>query len=543
MKNFQVNGYLSLGLIFLLSLVLSTPLGAQSWMKAFGTNGYCRINLFVTYNGKLYLNGSFDGPDSLISSNISEGKIIKSDSTYSNFMLMMNYYGKVQHAFSYSGLSVQSNIVAEDNNGNFTIVGSTYPNVGSSTSKVVFPGDSFSCKSTYANGVYIANAPIICIDSTGNVKWHYLFTYRNIGFVGTPRVLSAHFDSAGNSYYIIVGNNIIIENDTIWNNQIIDSNNFLLKLDPNGKYLWHKRMRNSNQMDIDQNGNFVFIFDYNGFKSNSIVLMDKNYQIKWVKIYYKGLGNYLSNAAFTTSGTILVDYSDGNWPDSIFEYDMSGKIMNHYPNLTSVKDFYALTHGKGLFINSQSDNYYSPFSNLISLKGAENGDDYSQSISYFTKYASGPNGTWANLNNVVVGTDNKIYCTWILNSDALHPKPNILHTKFSSVQGIGLGSIIVARLSPDSFYYLNINQANIETHTIQVFPNPASDRISIKLSDHSNNSVIEIFDVNSKLIRSQNFASDSPEIDISYLKAGMYILKLQNGPDLFYGKFVKTVSE
>jgi hypothetical protein len=77
--------------------------------------------------------------------------------------------------------------------------------------------------------------------------------------------------------------------------------------------------------------------------------------------------------------------------------------------------------------------------------------------------------------------------------------------------------------------------------SIQVFPSPATDYITMATSDNfSGESTIQIFDLTGGLAYSNAMEfSQSTDINISDFKPGMYFLKFQNGSEVYSKKFVK----
>ena len=76
--------------------------------------------------------------------------------------------------------------------------------------------------------------------------------------------------------------------------------------------------------------------------------------------------------------------------------------------------------------------------------------------------------------------------------------------------------------------------------TFSVFPNPASDMITIKLPDNPNASEIEVFNIIGKrvLVHSNSTTTDTP-LSISSLQGGLYIIKVTSGENSQTKRFVK----
>jgi hypothetical protein len=126
----------------------------------------------------------------------------------------------------------------------------------------------------------------------------------------------------------------------------------------------------------------------------------------------------------------------------------------------------------------------------------------------------------------------------------------------SATESFGLGSntivdyVKVTWLSGliDVFYNVNVNQvlnvveasSPLSTHdfslaSIYIYPNPVKNIISINSNLQLN---IELFDV---LGRKQkvNYLDDFRSIDVSFLKPGLYVLKLKKGREVLNYKFIK----
>ena len=80
-----------------------------------------------------------------------------------------------------------------------------------------------------------------------------------------------------------------------------------------------------------------------------------------------------------------------------------------------------------------------------------------------------------------------------------------------------------------------VNLVNSNNNFFKVFPNPSSDSITVSNSKKTLNSII-IYDVKGKLIKKINSEEFSLTVNISNLKAGIYILKIDNNKSI---KFLK----
>lgn len=71
---------------------------------------------------------------------------------------------------------------------------------------------------------------------------------------------------------------------------------------------------------------------------------------------------------------------------------------------------------------------------------------------------------------------------------------------------------------------------------MKIFPNPATDQIRIKTEFHSGR--LELFDYSGQMVI-QRELSDGNSVDISFLKSGMYIVRLVSGVKTVQQKFIK----
>jgi hypothetical protein len=95
-------------------------------------------------------------------------------------------------------------------------------------------------------------------------------------------------------------------------------------------------------------------------------------------------------------------------------------------------------------------------------------------------------------------------------------------------------------VSGDSAYYyfhtaFDLSDV-IEPENLNIFPNPTSDNIILELADKS---LIEIFNINSQLIKTINAEDIYINIDISGFANGMYFVKVKTEKGIFLKKFIK----
>jgi hypothetical protein len=84
-----------------------------------------------------------------------------------------------------------------------------------------------------------------------------------------------------------------------------------------------------------------------------------------------------------------------------------------------------------------------------------------------------------------------------------------------------------------------VNTGQSDIQHIRVYPNPARDRLHIDIADNGQQKTLfDLYDIFGRLILKQTL-SESQVLDISHLKTGMYLYRLQNGSDKRSGKLIK----
>ncbi len=77
----------------------------------------------------------------------------------------------------------------------------------------------------------------------------------------------------------------------------------------------------------------------------------------------------------------------------------------------------------------------------------------------------------------------------------------------------------------------SISTSNFSQQLFNLFPNPASNYVNIRLARLSENQKAEIYDINGKLLKAMtlNKNNTNHEIDVSYLSKGIYLVKVGQG--------------
>jgi hypothetical protein len=111
----------------------------------------------------------------------------------------------------------------------------------------------------------------------------------------------------------------------------------------------------------------------------------------------------------------------------------------------------------------------------------------------------------------------------------------------NSLTDLGIAADVV-----QNFYTATINSTedNVQINDIQIYPNPAQDFIVI--TSHQllkSNTVVSIYDFTGKVILEENsLLSSNLRLNISALKAGIYLVQIKSEEGVFTRKLVKNVT-
>jgi len=88
---------------------------------------------------------------------------------------------------------------------------------------------------------------------------------------------------------------------------------------------------------------------------------------------------------------------------------------------------------------------------------------------------------------------------------------------------------------------LKINEIKKSDLNIQIFPNPATNSLTLNLAQLKDiqNSTVSIYDIQGKLLLQQKIMQQQTELNISQFAKGIYIVKVNNDKETVQSKFVK----
>lgn len=97
---------------------------------------------------------------------------------------------------------------------------------------------------------------------------------------------------------------------------------------------------------------------------------------------------------------------------------------------------------------------------------------------------------------------------------------------------------------PDSMYgtVTVTSTAGVSENNVlsfDIYPNPASDELSIQLPQGMNNATISVFDYVGRLIKTQSLSSDNATLDVRLLSSGLYLISINADGKIGTQRFIK----
>jgi len=504
------------------------------WVKSAAATGDIGPNsVAVDASGNIYMAGDFDYPT------ITFGSITLTNNDNSDiFLVKYDVNGNVLWAKTAGGTSQWDdlNSIAVDLSGNVYVVGTF--------NSAIFTFGSITLTKTSTNGESDDDVFVAKYDSNGNVLWA-----KSAGGNSWDEAWNVVVDNTSGSVYVIgdFGSPSITFGSYTLTNTTTGCGNFIVKYNSNGNVLW--AINSSFEgIALDALGNF-----YTMSSSNDQSFLCK-YDASGNQLWSKnagGTGYYCDNLVLDVSGNIymVADFdsptitfgsikltNNGNADILLVKYDANGNILwaksaggtgPDYPNSLVV------AASGNVYIGGIFD---SPSLTFGTTTLSNTGSHIETDDIFLAKYATNGSVLWA---KSVGGTD---YEEAFI---ALNASENIYVAGYFHSPSLTFGSITLTNTSIDCDYdgFLAklgspnaINEINYLSD-INVFPNPASNTISIKAVQHS---TIGILNIHGKLILSIPASINSvTTIDISSLPSGIYFAQAVTEKGVVIRKFVK----
>jgi hypothetical protein len=551
--------------IFVLKL---DAVGDFLWAKSFGdVNGDSGNSIVTDDLGNIYIAGTFqnsidfEGIGNFINSNsgyATDGFILKLD-TNGNY-IWVKTMGDIQND--------SCNSVNLDTSGNIYVTG-------------FFSGTVDFDPGT---GTYnlTANAPIngrdfyfLKLDNNGDFLWaNSIFGNSDLYITDTD------IDGSGNTYYTGVFGGTVDFNpgsETNDHNSGSTTDNFILKLDVNGGFLWVKifgneELAHSSRLAVDHSGNvyttagFRYTMDLDpgpGIYDVSVLYVPG--QVQWGSFIQKlnASGNLLGAKSITgaTFPDIAVDNSDniyttGSFSNGPFDFDPGADTFN----MTSVGSSDVFIHKMSpscytapgidtqLACNSfiWIDGYTYIASNNTAthtiIGGATNGCDSVVTLNLTVNIVSSISIDVTVNNNILTAIQSGATYQWIDCDNGNTPIAGETGQSFTPTSnGVYAVEITLSGCAYMSSCYAvsNLSIHEINDSFIQIYPSPANTILNIDISTTLNaeeSTNITIVNILGATVATQQLKTGNNTIDVGHLTSGVYFITTETGASI---KFVK----
>ncbi len=152
---------------------------------------------------------------------------------------------------------------------------------------------------------------------------------------------------------------------------------------------------------------------------------------------------------------------------------------------------------------------------------------------YMTNNISAPNTTWTEEND---GGIARVPVYDLKQQTFMFPGVTNYGVVYAATHGRGVFE------STDFVSVPDYDPNQMKTELLDVYPNPASEEITIRIPEKIENSSLEIFNISGKLIQTidlKDFTGNTVNINVSSLKSGVYFISLSGDQYRKSGKFVK----
>lgn len=518
--------------VIMLPFTVSAQTTNWLWAKSAGSNSYEYARSVTTdFAGNSYIVGDFsatvvfDQTNTYSSLGGSDIYIIKYSP--SGNILWVNRAGGVGSEFAQS--------VSTDQQGNVYVTG-YYQSNPANFGSIDLPNAGGN-----SNDIFIVK-----YDPNGNVLWA-----KGIGGTGNDRGYAIKVDSAGyfwaTGYF--VSSSVAFDSHTLTNSGNTDI--FLVKGDPTGDFLWAKSASGggfdySTSLTIDryQCAYITGDFNSNALAFGSTILnqlgnhsffaakYDTNGQLRWAKgingtsdCYGKAItvdsrsnctvgGRFNSNISFAGQNYTSAGNLDAFW----VKFDSAGSPVSSYVlGGTLEEGIYGLATDKhdNLYLTG-----YFKSQSLAASTGTLTNAGTSTADMFIMEFSPSGNLKWA---KTAGGTADDI--AYSIEVDTLR---NFYITGYFSSPTLTFGTTTLMEMGTTDLFIAksdNNSPTSISSEHIlsrlNIFPNPASDKITVIASD---NIQVEILSIEGKLMQSTYITENTSSIDISKLLPGIYFL-------------------
>ncbi|MDD3738690.1 MAG: T9SS type A sorting domain-containing protein [Lentimicrobiaceae bacterium] len=289
------------------------------------------------------------------------------------------------------------------------------------------------------------------------------------------------------------------------------------------------------EMDIHTENNIGFIAGYAyGGDMTDVLQVNKKYSTTFSS--YEPKIQWLCNNTLDELNNFMIaytcQYSSIDWDIMKIFPKPSYDIYNHtldnldWAHVASAPDKIEVTPDLS---------YDKKYNNYLLAYVEKNDDEYTlkYKVQHYTKIDQGPSG-WVHVGDVSLSSlGNGYFYFPAVDIDLTRSKACIAFEYHNSA------SPKVTKLLFDSEWStLDSEKIFSSNGELNVFPNPATNTINIKLQDSDKYSA-KIIDFQGKLIKKVCFAGNQTKISLENMPAGIYMLKINSGKKQYTEKFIK----
>ena len=112
---------------------------------------------------------------------------------------------------------------------------------------------------------------------------------------------------------------------------------------------------------------------------------------------------------------------------------------------------------------------------------------------------------------------------------------SVYFTDANSGYAVGYGGTIITTNNGGG-YPVEVTEIKPASGTLKLYPNPASDDLTIETAEKA---TLFVFDLNCVLLLHRELTEHTSKIDVSTLRSGVYLVKLIDAKRVQVGKFIK----
>ena len=409
---------------------------------------------------------------------------------YNGFLIKTNSIGDTIWTKSY-GYNTMLNFIRQTNDGGYIIS-------GKSNNQFIGINES---------------ACLIRIDYLGNILWKKDYYQNNdvtiLNLLTVIQTSDGGFISGGNYHSNGPTEEMIV-----------------VKTNSAGETLWEKSYgmdKNKSITTIQQTSDGGYIMcgdDYNGSSNcGSIFKTDAQGNIVWNKLY--GSNVFFSNVQQTKNGDYIAAFLKPNQPDLNAVYECYSLKLNASGNILWCEKYSGGVNPTGQFMQQTKDGGC-----IIvgSITTSENTDIY-----LIKTDSSGK----SNCN------EEPFLMSSISKTPASETMTMLIASFSSATSSFSCYVNSPSTLATTICSTVGITQLSDNSASVNIYPNPASDRINIEINNQNDSYTLEILNTIGQVVLSKQINNSVEQVDLSGQAAGVYFVKLQSVNNSVVRKIIK----